>query len=237
MDLAALRVSGRLPASGARLRSIETDIFDLQNAPRAKAAPRITDCADGTQFSTLSTMAGRKIPNILNIVINRAPVLTLWAATVAERLGFARDEALSLGKAVAGLTAQSKGRRLGIYKAAPQEIKKARGVKRGEEFFVEIAGRQVPAVNTEDGVRALVKDKPIASEIVERYLESKFAESLGPAREAMRELAKSFRPGELAQNAFQLYVKFRPAIPEDATGWGAKGRLDIDRIRSLAPKK
>jgi hypothetical protein len=46
------------------------------------------------------------------ISINRAPVLTLWAAVVAERLGFDRKEALSLGKAVAGLTAQSKGRRL-----------------------------------------------------------------------------------------------------------------------------
>jgi hypothetical protein len=182
-------------------------------------------------------MAKRNIPNTLNIVINRAPVLTLWAATVAERLGFARHEALSLGKAVAGLTAQSKGQRLGIYKAAPQDIKKARGVKRGEEFYVELAGKQVPAVNTEDGVRAVVKDKPISAESVERYLESKFAESLGPVCEAMRELAKSFRPEELAQNAFQLYVKFRPAIPEDATGWGAKGRLDIDRIRSLAPKK
>jgi hypothetical protein len=36
------------------------------------------------------------------ILINRAPALTLWAAVVAERLGFKRDEALSLGKALAG---------------------------------------------------------------------------------------------------------------------------------------
>jgi hypothetical protein len=40
------------------------------------------------------------------VTINRAPVLTLWAAVVAERLGFERVEALTLGKAVAGLTAQ-----------------------------------------------------------------------------------------------------------------------------------
>jgi hypothetical protein len=33
------------------------------------------------------------------IRINRAPVLTLWAVVVAERLGFDRDEALSLGRA------------------------------------------------------------------------------------------------------------------------------------------
>jgi hypothetical protein len=32
------------------------------------------------------------------IRINRAPVLTLWAAVVAERLGFDRDEALSRGR-------------------------------------------------------------------------------------------------------------------------------------------
>ena len=50
------------------------------------------------------------------IKINRAPVLTLWAAVVAERLGNDRDTALTLGKAVAGLNAQSKGRRLGIFK-------------------------------------------------------------------------------------------------------------------------
>lgn len=31
------------------------------------------------------------------VTINRAPVLTFWAAVVAERLGFARGEALTLG--------------------------------------------------------------------------------------------------------------------------------------------
>ena len=30
--------------------------------------------------------------------INRAPVLTLWAAAVAEQLGFDRGEALTLGR-------------------------------------------------------------------------------------------------------------------------------------------
>jgi hypothetical protein len=39
------------------------------------------------------------------ISINRAPVLTLWVAVDAQRLGFAEDEALSLGKTLAGLNA------------------------------------------------------------------------------------------------------------------------------------
>lgn len=172
-----------------------------------------------------------------NILINRAPVLTLWATTVAERLGFDPDEALSLGKAVAGLTAQSKGRRLGILKPVPQEFKKARARKRGEEFLIEICGRAVPAINTTDGVRAVIKNQPIEAKSVERYLESKFGESLGTARAAMHDLARAFRPEQLSQNAFSLYEKFRPAIPEGVTGWGAKGNLDIDRIRSLALEK
>jgi hypothetical protein len=43
------------------------------------------------------------------VIVNRAPVLTLWAVVVAEVLGFDHDEALTLGRAVAGLNAYSKG--------------------------------------------------------------------------------------------------------------------------------
>ncbi|HXX71996.1 MAG TPA: hypothetical protein VEI55_06845 [Candidatus Acidoferrum sp.] len=172
--------------------------------------------------------------NQRNILINRAPVLTLWASIVAERLGFDGDEALSLGKALAGLTAQSKGRRLGIYKPVPEEIKKARERKRGEEFFVALCGRSIPAINTEDGVRAVTKGRPVDPEGVERYLESKFGDALEAVRSTMRELAKAFRSADLQENAFHLYEKCRPAIPEGVAGWGAKGKLDLARIRSLA---
>lgn len=45
--------------------------------------------------------------------INRAPVLTLWAAVVAERLGMSRETALTIGQTLAGITAHAKGVRLG----------------------------------------------------------------------------------------------------------------------------
>ena len=86
-------------------------------------------------------------------------MLTLWAAVVAARLGFKPDEALSLGKALAGLNAQSKGRRLGIFKPTPKEINRVRDHQRGEEFRVELLGRALPAVNIEKGVRAVIKSK------------------------------------------------------------------------------
>ena len=167
------------------------------------------------------------------IQINRAPVLTLWAAVVAERMGFNHDEALSLGKALAGLNAQSKGRRLGIFKPTPKELKKVRHGERGEEFWVDLLGRALPAINTDQGVRAVVKSKPIEPGAVERYLESKFGDALPGVRKAMIDLAKAFEPEALAQQAFGFYEQFRPKIPEGVVGWGAKGELDLGRIRKL----
>ena len=167
------------------------------------------------------------------VSINRAPVLTLWAAVVAERLGFRRAEALTLGKAVAGLNAQAKGRRLGIYKPGKDSGKKRPKSGLGEEFWVEVCGRPVPAIETEDGVRAAVRDKPIDPDAVETYLEKKFGEELPAVRDAMRALAKSQKPSELADSAYGLYEAFRPAIPSGKKGWGAKGDLDLDFIRSL----
>jgi len=35
-------------------------------------------------------------------MVNRAPVLILWAAVMAKRLGYAWDNALTPGRAVAG---------------------------------------------------------------------------------------------------------------------------------------
>jgi hypothetical protein len=87
--------------------------------------------------------------------INRAPVLTLWAAIVARRFGFNKKEALTLGKAEAGLNAQAKGRRLGIFNPHEQKAKEARKKKRGEELWVEVCGRPVPAKKTDEPLLAL----------------------------------------------------------------------------------
>ena len=171
------------------------------------------------------------------ISINRAPVLTLWAAVVAERLGFDREEALSLGKAVAGLTAQSKGRRLGIFAPSPEAVRKAREQKRSEQFWVELLGRHVPVINTPEGIRALNKAKPVDAVGVEKYLKGKFGDSLSAARGAMSTMAKAFEPDQLANEAFRLYETFRPGVPEGVTGWGVKGELGLNRIRDLASKK
>ena len=171
------------------------------------------------------------------ISINRAPVLTLWAAVVAQRLGFNKDEALTLGKAVAGLNAQAKGRRLGIFKPHLDKPTKVRKRERGEEFWIEICGRPVPATNTEDGIRAVKGTQVIEPDGVQRYLEGKLGDNLGRIRSALQKLAEAFKPQELALNAYPLYERFRPAIPEGVKGWGARGELNLGLVERLAKQK
>lgn len=169
------------------------------------------------------------------LMINRAPVLTLWAAVVAERLGFDEDEALTLGRVVAGLNAYSKGVRLGLFQPTPEEVRKKRREMRKEETVtLDLLHRAVPAMQTPEGVRAVSKDKPIKPESVRRYLENKFGDALDDAHEAMMVLAKFMSVIQLAREGFKLYEQFRPEIPPGVKGWGAAGRLSLDEIRKMA---
>jgi hypothetical protein len=171
--------------------------------------------------------------------INRAPVLTLWAAVVAERLGAPREAALTMGQALAGLTAYSKGVRLGIYAppekrpgepapALPEGVRKVRDVL--------LLGRQIHVAETAQGPRAISKGELVKPETVEKYLKGKFGEALGSVRGEMEQLAYRFTPAELNERGFHLYEEFRPEVPTGERGWGAKGVLDLSKIRSLRPR-
>src|SRR5881296_723933 len=147
------------------------------------------------------------------ILVNRAPVLTLWAAVVAERLGYEHDTALTLGRSVAGRIAAAKAIGLGIAeprsestrrKAAPRG-KDAGRAKAERPVQVTLLGRSFRAVETEEGLRALDGGKPVSPASVERYLESKFGSDLGEVRKAMTALARSRTPQRLAAEAFSLY--------------------------------
>ena len=173
------------------------------------------------------------------VTINRAPVLTLWATVVAERLGFAHDEALTLGRAVAGLNAYSKGKSLGLFKPTPGEVRARRDRKAREAgvFHVALLHRAVPVLHTDEGLRAVARgDRPVDPASVQRYLESKFGGALGAASEAMIDLAGSRDPEALADEAYALYEQFRPGVPAGTRGWGATGELDLSLIRKLARK-
>jgi hypothetical protein len=172
------------------------------------------------------------------VAVNRAPVLTLWAVVVAQRLGHGRATALTLGKAVAGLNAQSKGRRLGVFEAPAPEpaTSKSKSPAKPKRKTVVVLGRAVPVVRTPSGLRATVKDRPESPTTVERYLAKKFGAALPAVDAAMRKLARAYPPKRLAAIGFDLYEQFRPKIPEGVKGWGAKGRLELAKIRDAAPR-
>ena len=171
-----------------------------------------------------------------SVSINRAPVLTLWAAVVAERLGYGHATALPLGKAVAGLNAQAKGRSLGIFGApkGPERGEKPKKHGLGEDYFVTVLHRPVPVKEMPEGLRAVVKDQPIDPVSVEKYLASKFGEALADARSAMEALAGAYEADDLEELSYELYERFRPAIAAGKRGWGQQGELDLDMIREMA---
>ncbi|MBD0273857.1 MAG: hypothetical protein ICV73_18255 [Acetobacteraceae bacterium] len=168
--------------------------------------------------------------------VNRAPVLTLWAAVVAERLAHPEDAALTLGSAVAGTAARAKARRLGIAEDRPGEDGQRRPADaEAKTESVRLLGREIPVSRSDSGVLLAAHDgRPQSPAAVRNYLARAFGDRLGEVRAAMEALAASLPPDELDRTGFRLYERFRPEVPEGVEGWGAKAVLDIGRIRNAA---
>ncbi|MHB8494395.1 MAG: hypothetical protein ACYDDG_07460 [Casimicrobiaceae bacterium] len=157
---------------------------------------------------------------------------------MAERLGMPHETALTVGHALAGITAHAKGVRLGICAPRGERPREAppplpKGVEQVHE--VELLGRRIHVADTPDGQRAIFKGELVKPEVVERYLGNKFGDALGLMRTEMERLAARLSPERLNQEGFHLYEQFRPEVPPDERGWGAKGVLEVAKIRALAP--
>ena len=227
----------RMKESTAQFSALQDGFAEgRRDAAAARTRETEREKATGDERTTPSTAERPEEPREEKdvILVNRAPVLTLWGTVVAERMGYEREAALTLGKCLAGLNAQTKGRRLGIYQApeGPQGgLPKKVGL--GEEFWIRLCERPLPAKNTKSGIRAVIRDQAISPGSVQKYLESKFGERLQEAEDAMTDLANAFEPEVLDDQARALYEKLRPDIPAGVAGWGAKGKLDLKFVRSL----
>ncbi len=168
------------------------------------------------------------------IQVNRAPVLTLWAAIVAERLGHDADAAITLGRAVAGSSARIKARAIGL-----EEKREDSGVgdaaKPAPRQTVHLLGRDLPVAERNGSPYALDHGKPAAPRPAHAYVEKAFGEHLPAVRKAMEALADSLPPEELNRIGFRLYERFRPEVPAGAAGWGKKGILDLKLIENARP--
>ncbi len=143
--------------------------------------------------------------------VNAAPVLTLWAAVVAERLGHPPDTALSLASAIAGTASRARAGAAGIT----------------------LLGRQVPVVRLPDGTFRAADDTGAAApaEPIRAYLARAFGPRLPEVRGAMEERAARHPPEELNRIGLALFATFRPEMPPGAAGRPQRARLHLDRIR------
>jgi hypothetical protein len=98
------------------------------------------------------------------IRVNRAPLLTLWAAIVAEHLGFDSDAAITLGRAVAGSSARAKARSIGLEeKHQDHDERDTKPSKSAApRQTVRLLGRDVPVVEQSGSQFALDGDKAAA---------------------------------------------------------------------------
>ncbi len=152
---------------------------------------------------------------------------------VAERLGHPPETALSLAGAVARTAARAKARRLGIAEDRGHGEDAALPAPRAT---ARLLGKEVALARDADGVvlADAGEGKPAAAAPVAAYVAKAFGSRLAEVRGAMEELAGRFEPGELNRIGFRLYEAFRPEVPTDVRGWGAKGELDLRSIREAA---
>jgi hypothetical protein len=81
-------------------------------------------------------------------------------------------------------------------------------------------------------LRADDKGKPVPAKSVQTYIVRVFSDRLPEVKAAMEAVAASLAPDELNRVGFRPYEKFRHDVPDGAKGWGAKGELRLERIRS-----
>ncbi|ETI21052.1 hypothetical protein G647_07395 [Cladophialophora carrionii CBS 160.54] len=179
------------------------------------------------------------------VIINRAPVLQLWAACVAQKLypNLSWSTHLSIGSAVSALCAISKGRAIGTIdqpnddpdKKAEKE-KKKRSAEKGADDEVDVMSFKLLL---EDG-SAIVSGTPQKANeaaLIKKYGEAEYARTKKTMEEAIDMFEARAKKGELNRTAFHMYEEFRPSVQHGQGGWGKKGELRLEKIRELAEKR
>lgn len=173
------------------------------------------------------------------ITINRAPVLELWTSCVTQFLypSVSWDTCLSIGGAVSTITAISKGRSIGtVDKPDPGEAQAKREKRKEQAEKDDLDELEVMSfhLRLKDG-QAMVGDKP--KKAGEEALRKKYggSEQYIKVRQAFEEALETWKGSEdeLDKRAFHMYEDFRPSVKPGQAGWGRKGQLSLDTIRTV----
>lgn len=171
------------------------------------------------------------------ILINRAPVLDLWASCVTHFLysDLEWKTCLSAGSAISALCAVAKGRSIGTI------AEKSEGTDDGSKNKKEGAGAEeimVMGFNLQlrDGMVVVGGDTKKDNE---EPLKKKFGQDeYEKVKHVFEEVLSNWKDDKegLEKSAFGFYEKFRPNVAAGQKGWGRKGELDMDKIRKVAAR-
>ncbi|KIW02112.1 uncharacterized protein PV09_06603 [Verruconis gallopava] len=167
------------------------------------------------------------------IIINRAPVLHLWAASVTHFLHPELDwsTCLSAGKAISTICAVAKGRSIGAIDEPEDtaERKRRKDEQKKKEAELDVLEIMQFKLKHKDG-KVYFGGKPQSDS--EGALKIKFGDGYEDVRRAFDEGLRSWKghEGELNKAAFTMYENFRPRVSKGQRGWGKSGKLDLDTV-------
>lgn len=176
------------------------------------------------------------------IVINRAPVLQLWGACVAHFIypKLEWSTCISAGSAISTICAVAKGRSIGTISERDgsdgknQEREEAKK-KQKDLDVIEVMQFKL---KLKDGL-ALVGSEQKGKPGAEEPLKKKFGEEqYEEARQTFDKALTSWKgdEDELNRLAFGFYEDFRPSVSKGQGGWGRKGELNLENVKSAVHK-
>ena len=171
------------------------------------------------------------------ILINRSPILTLWAAVVAKKIFcISLEEALTFGSAYAAECAKAKGTSLGIFsdKPAVAEASSGKDSEQNETQSFPLMHQTVQANQTPNGLRAIGNGKEQDPNSVWKSLTKKLGVDLPFVFRQMEEAAEN-AGDDLDATAYNYYMHIRPDIPHGTKGWGAHGYMETSKLSNFYP--
>ena len=172
------------------------------------------------------------------IIINRAPVLQLWGAAVAQ---FVHPDlswlaCLSIGNSISTICAISRGRSIGVFEPKDEPDESKHKPKKLAGNILELAVMGFPM--QVKGNAIISKGTPKLAN--ENSIKGKFGsdEKYEATRAAFQEALNSWKGSEqeLENKAFHMYERFRPNVSGGQQGWGRKGRLDLNVVHKIVHK-
>ncbi|KAF7301739.1 Glutamine synthetase [Mycena indigotica] len=229
------------------MTAVETLTTPTKKRKRAKASdvneflPTPKDETEDVGNLEFNEVLDEEVLQTKSTVVNRAPLLTAWATLVAEKLGFQREEALSIASVFTEMNAISKGIALGKFKKNAANGMEAS--TKGTQPYVDLMGRRCSSVspyryltsarplyqNQTSQWRGLSAGNAVPPSTAFAYISRALRQTAPHIIGAMRLLLDTYSVEEINAKGWGLYADFRP----DVSGWGDRAEVRCSTILDL----